>query len=83
MPKKFKKTSSRSSKHSCNLTPKTAFTITGIVFSLMALLHVLRVANNWQASIAGWTVPIELSYLGIVLASFLAYMSFHELKHHF
>ena len=51
-------------------------TLAGIVFALVALLHVLRLLRGWEFLIAGWHIPMGLSWLGLVLAGFLAYSAF-------
>ncbi|MEK7558537.1 MAG: hypothetical protein AAB507_01795 [Patescibacteria group bacterium] len=48
----------------------------GVVFSAVAVLHLLRVVLSWDAAIGGWDVPIWLSYLAVLVAGFLAYSAF-------
>lgn len=50
--------------------------VTGIVFSAVAVLHLLRVVLSWDAAIGGWSVPILLSYLALLVGGFLAYSAF-------
>ena len=50
--------------------------ITGFVFGAMTLLHILRLAYAWPAQIGGWTVPLELSWLGLVVAGALCVWAF-------
>ena len=53
------------------------FTLTvGVVFSIIATLHVLRLLFGWEAIIGGWNVPLWVSWLAIVLSSFLACAAF-------
>ena len=52
---------------------KTFSLIAGVVFSVVALMHVVRIALGWQAVLAGWTVPMWVSWLGAVVPGFLAY----------
>ena len=40
--------------------------ITAIIFSLIALLHLVRIVFGWSAVIGGWSVPMWLSWVGIV-----------------
>lgn len=49
--------------------------VTGI-FSLVALLHVLRLVSGWSAVIAGWEVPTWLSVIAVVVAGYLAYQGY-------
>ena len=52
---------------------KTFSLVAGVVFSVVALMHVVRVALGWQVVFAGWTVPMWVSWLGAVVTGFLAY----------
>lgn len=46
--------------------------VVAIVFSFVAVMHLLRVFNGWPAEIGGWTVPLWLSWLALALAGYLA-----------
>lgn len=52
---------------------KTFDLLAGIIFALVALLHLLRIYMGWPAVIDDWTVPMWLSWLGLVVAGGLAY----------
>jgi hypothetical protein len=45
--------------------------ISGLLFGAVALVHILRLAYGWPAQIGGWTVPLEVSWLGVVVAGAL------------
>jgi hypothetical protein len=49
---------------------------TAIIFSLVALLHLARIVFGWSAVIGGWSVPMWLSWVGIIVAGALAYFGF-------
>jgi hypothetical protein len=49
---------------------------TGIIFLLIGLLHLLRVLYGWDAIVAGWSVPIWISWVALVVAGYLAYEGF-------
>jgi len=54
------------------------FTVTvGVVFSLIAALHALRLLLKWEAVIGGWTVPPWLSWVALAAAGYLAYTAFN------
>ena len=55
------------------MTLQTFARVSGAVFSLVALLHLLRLIFRWEAVIGGWTVPMWVSWVGIALAGALAY----------
>jgi len=58
------------------MNQKIFSTITLVIFSLIALLHALRLVYGWSAVIGGWEVPMWLSGLAVVSAGYLAYGAF-------
>ncbi len=48
----------------------------GSIFSLIALLHLLRISYGWEAVIGGFIVPLWLSWVALVITAYLAYCSF-------
>jgi hypothetical protein len=48
--------------------------LTGVIFALLALFHLLRIYMGWPVVIGGWTIPMWLSWLGLVVAGSLAYI---------
>ena len=53
------------------------FTLTvGMVFVIVAALHVLRLVLGWQAVIGNWNVPLWISWLAIAVSGCLAYTAF-------
>ena len=51
-------------------------TIAGILFTIVALLHLSRIVLGWQFSIGSWPIPYWLNGLGTIVTGFLAYLSF-------
>ena len=45
----------------------------GAIFALVALAHLVRAVMGWPIVIAGWIVPIWLSWLAFVIAAALGY----------
>jgi hypothetical protein len=43
----------------------------GLLFALVALLHLLRLLYGWSAQIAGVSVPLWLSVVGLVVPALL------------
>lgn len=62
------------------MTQHTFNRLAGTLFLLIAILHALRILLGWEAAIAGWKVPIDLSWLALALAGFLAYCAFSRKK---
>ncbi|MBI3575920.1 MAG: hypothetical protein HY083_09760 [Gammaproteobacteria bacterium] len=49
------------------MKPKIYLMVSGTLFALVALLHLLRIVFNWQAVIGSWTVPMWLSWIGLAV----------------
>ena len=45
----------------------------GTVFTVIAVLHALRILYGWEAMIGGWSVPMWLSWASIVFAGWLSW----------
>jgi Mn2+/Fe2+ NRAMP family transporter len=50
--------------------------VSAVIFSLVALLYLARIVFGWSAVIGGWSVPMWLSWVGIIVAGALAYFGF-------
>ena len=56
---------------------RNAFVLTaGMIFSVVATLHALRLLLNWGAVIGGWEVPHWVSWVALALSGYLAYSAF-------
>ncbi len=53
---------------------KTYLTLAGAIFALVSLAHLLRAVMGWPVVIAGWAVPMWLSWLGFAAAGALGYL---------
>ena len=58
------------------MTQKTFTATVGVIFAVIAVLHLLRILLGWEAVIGGWQVPVWLSWLALALSGFLAYTAF-------
>ncbi len=45
---------------------------TGVIFLVIAVLHLLRVIFGWDATIAGVAVPKWVSWIALLVAGYLA-----------
>ena len=50
--------------------------ISGLLFAAMTLLHLLRLVYGWPAQIGAWTVPLWVSWLGLIVAGCLCIWAF-------
>jgi uncharacterized membrane protein len=58
------------------MAQRTFSLITAVLFFLIALLHAARLLRGWQVTIEGAVVPIWISWIGLVIAAYLAYQGF-------
>lgn len=63
-----------------NLQQRTYLQVTGLLFTVGAVVHLLRAVLGWEASIAGWIVPGWLSWVAVLLAGYLAYSAYQLMK---
>ena len=47
--------------------------VASVIFLLVALGHVLRLAFGWQAIVNMWAVPMWVSWVAFSIAGFLAF----------
>jgi hypothetical protein len=55
------------------MTEKAFSAIAAVIFALVALLHLLRLVMGWSIVIDSWTVPMWVSWVGLVVAGGLSY----------
>lgn len=55
------------------MNQKTFSFVAGLLFSIIALLHLGRAVMGWEATIAGWMVPLWASWIGVAVAGYLGY----------
>ena len=56
---------------------RTYLFIAGVIFTIVALAHLVRVFAGADLVIVGWNVPLWLSWIGTAAAAYLAYASFY------
>jgi uncharacterized protein YacL len=58
------------------MSPKSYLLLTAILFSIICLLQLSRIAFGWEAIIGGWSVPMWISWLAVVVTAVLAFFGF-------
>ena len=53
------------------MNSRTYLVISGTVFGIVAVLHLLRVVNGWIMVLGPWSVPIWGSWLGTLVPAVL------------
>lgn len=48
----------------------------GLIFLVIAILHLLRIVFGWSAVIGGWEVPEWVSWAAFLVAGSMAYEGF-------
>lgn len=51
---------------------KSYLQVTGAIFALAALAHLIRAVLDWPIVIAGWIVPVWLSWLAFLTSGTLS-----------
>ena len=52
------------------------FFLTAMIFSVVGFVHLVRIVLAWDAAIGGWSVPMWVSWLALVVSAALAYFGF-------
>jgi hypothetical protein len=55
------------------MNQKTFSLATGLIFLLIAVIHILRLAFKWEAVLNGWAVPMWVSAVALLIAAYLAF----------
>ena len=50
--------------------------VTGVTFAVVALFHLVRIYMGWPVMIGDWSVPMWVSWIGLVVAGGLAFFGF-------
>ena len=58
------------------LDHKTYMTVSTAIFAVVAIVHLLRAVYGWDLVIGGWTAPLWISWLGLIVAGVLAYSGY-------
>jgi hypothetical protein len=60
------------------MSQKTFSRVAGLIFLLVAIMHALRLAFRWEVVLNGWSVPLWVSGVALVVAGFLASEGFRH-----
>jgi hypothetical protein len=58
------------------MTPRIFSLSTATLFSLIALLHAIRLLFGWHVMVENVVVPVWVSWIGLAIAGYLAYQGF-------
>ena len=63
------------------LQSSTYFTVTGVIFAVIAVLQAYRAFANLPANIGDFAVPVWLSWIAFVVAAYLAWSAYQNSNH--
>ncbi|MDG2395079.1 hypothetical protein [Candidatus Thioglobus sp.] len=55
---------------------KNYIVISGLIFSIIAFAHLIRIINDWMVVINDQSLTMSISYLGFIVATILAIWAF-------
>ncbi len=64
------------------MSQKTFSLVAGVIFLVIAIMHVLRLVLKWEAVVNGRAVPMWVSWVGVPIAGYLAYEGFRLSQWH-
>lgn len=62
------------------MSQKTFSLSAGLIFFVVALAHILRIAMGWHVVVAGWAIPMWVSWIAIPIAGFLGFEGLRNSK---
>ena len=62
------------------MTQRQFNVVTGTIFAIIAVLHLLRLIYHWNALIANRPVPLGVSIVAFIVAGYLAWQGFRLRK---
>ena len=53
--------------------------VSALIFAVVAIAHLIRILRGWTVHIGPYSVPMSLSWVGLVIAALLAIWGFMQL----
>ncbi|MBI3619075.1 hypothetical protein HY213_03530 [Candidatus Peregrinibacteria bacterium] len=50
--------------------------VSGLLFALIAIIHLLRALSGWGATLNGWSAPMWMSWVAVIITGVLAVNAF-------
>jgi hypothetical protein len=60
------------------MSNRTYIKTTGVIFTIIALAHLLRIINGTAVVLGTITIPILLSWIAVLVAGYLAYQGLRK-----
>ncbi len=58
------------------MNKQTYFLVSGLVFAIVAIVHLLRIINQLPVVVGTWDIPMAVSVIGFIVAGILSYCGF-------
>ena len=59
--------------------PNAYAAVSALIFAVVAVGHLIRIVRGWPVQIASRSVPMSVSWIGLVIAALLAIWGFMQL----
>jgi hypothetical protein len=54
-------------------------TVSALIFTIAALAHLTRLLKKWMVQVGSFSVPMSVSWIGLVISALLAIWGFNQL----
>lgn len=58
------------------MSEKIYYTSSSILFSVIAIVHLVRIVHEWEAVVSGAVIPMWVSWVAVLIAGYLAVRGF-------
>ena len=55
--------------------------VSALIFAVVAIAHLIRMINRWTVHLGPYSVPMSVSWAGLVIAALLSIWGFMQLGH--
>ena len=55
--------------------------VSALIFAVVAVAHAIRLVNRWAIQVGPFSVPMSVSWIGLVIAALIAAWGFAQLGH--
>jgi hypothetical protein len=53
--------------------------VSALIFAVVAIGHAMRLANRWAVQLGPYSVPMSVSWIGLVIAALISVWGFSQL----
>ena len=53
--------------------------VSALIFAVVAAAHAIRLANRWAVQLGPYSVPMSVSWIGLVIAALISVWGFSQL----